>query len=107
MGSCYLGDHIADDCIHTDIIFLNDVAVIQWITSCLINRMITRVITPWRVHVTSLTTAMSTMRCLIEIMIILKAIKFYFKGLMINRISHSYTRGHSYKFIKLAEGLFH
>ena len=31
-----------------------DVAVIQWITSCHKNRMTTRVITLWRVDVTSL-----------------------------------------------------
>ena len=57
-----------------------DVAVIQWITSCYKNRMTTRVITLWRVHVTSLTTYMSAMHFLIEIMLILKAIKSYFKG---------------------------
>ena len=44
-----------------------DVAVIQWITSCHKNRMTTRVITLWRLHVTSLTRSMSTMRFLLEI----------------------------------------
>ena len=43
-----------------------DVAVIQWITSCHKNRMTTRVITLWRIDVTSLTTSMSTMRFLLE-----------------------------------------
>ena len=43
-------------------------------------RMTTRVITLWRVHVTSLTTSVSTMRFLTEILFILKAIKFHFKG---------------------------
>ena len=54
---------------------LYDIAIIQWITSCLKNRITTRVITLSRVDVTSLTTSVSTMRFLIEIMIILKAIK--------------------------------
>ena len=57
-----------------------DVAVILWITSCHKNHMNTRVITLWRVDVTSLTTSMSTMRFRIEIMFILKAIKSHFKG---------------------------
>ena len=52
-----------------------DVAVIQWITSCHKNRMITRVITLWRVDVTSLTTSVSTKRFHSELMFILKAIK--------------------------------
>ena len=34
-----------------------DVTVFQWITSCHKNRMTTRVITLWRVLVTSLTTS--------------------------------------------------
>ena len=43
--------------------------------------MTTRVITLWRVDVTSLTTSVLTMRLLIEIFLsILKAIKFNFKG---------------------------
>ena len=54
---------------------LYDVAVIQWITSCHKNRMTTRVITLWRVFVTSFATSVSTMRFLIEIMFILKVIK--------------------------------
>ena len=53
-----------------------DVAVIQWITSCHKNR----VVTLWCVDVTSLTTSVPTMRFLIEIMFILKAIKSTFKG---------------------------
>ena len=43
-----------------------DVAVIKWITSCHKNRMTTRVITLWRVYITSLTTSVSAMRSLIE-----------------------------------------
>ena len=42
--------------------------------------MPTRIITLWRVHITSLTTSVSTMRFLIEIMFVLKAIKSHFKG---------------------------
>ena len=56
-----------------------DVAVIQWINSCHKNRMTTRVVTLWRVHVTSVTTSVSKMRFLIEIMFMLKAIKSSFK----------------------------
>ena len=50
------------------------------ITLCHKNRMTTRVITVWRVDVTSLTTFMSAMRFRFEILSILKAIKFDFKG---------------------------
>ena len=57
-----------------------DVAFSQWITSCHKNHMTTRVITLWRVDVTSLTMSVSTMCFLAEIMFILKAIKFHFKG---------------------------
>ena len=57
-----------------------DVAVIQCITSCHKNRMTTRVITFWRFHITSLTTSVSTMHFLVEIMFILKAIKSRIKG---------------------------
>ena len=57
-----------------------DVAVIRWITSCHKNRMTTRVITLWRLDVTSFTTSVSTMRFLSEIMLILKAIKSHFSG---------------------------
>ena len=39
-----------------------DVDVIPWITFCHGNYMTTRVITLWHVHVTSLTTSVSTMR---------------------------------------------
>ena len=48
-----------------------DAAVIQWITSYLKNRMTTRVITRWRLDVTSLTTSVSTMGFLAEIILIL------------------------------------
>ena len=57
-----------------------DFAVIQWITSCDKNRMTTRVITFWRVDITSLATSVSTMRFLLEVLPILKAIKSNFKG---------------------------
>ena len=58
-----------------------DVAVIQWVMSCHNNRVTTRVIiTLWRVHVTSFTTSVSTTNFLIEIKLILKAIKYSFKG---------------------------
>ena len=55
------------------------VSVIQLITSCHKNRT-TRVITLWLVDVTSLTTSVSTMFFLLEILPILKAIKSNFKG---------------------------
>ena len=77
-----------------------DVAVIQWITSCHKNRMTTRVISLWRVHITSLTTSMLTMRFLIES----NKIPFL-KDHMINRILHLWS--FHIKFMKLAEGSFH
>ena len=46
-----------------------DVAVIQWITSCHKNRMTSRVIILWHVHVTPLTTSRSALCFLIERMI--------------------------------------
>ena len=52
-----------------------NIVVIQWITSCHKNHMTTRVITLWRIYVTSLTTSLSTICFLSEIMFILKAIK--------------------------------
>ena len=52
----------------------------SWLTSCHKNHNTTHVITLWRVCVTSLTTFVSTMRFLIEFMLIFKAIKSYFKG---------------------------
>ena len=52
-----------------------DVAVMQWITSCHKNRMTTRVMTLWRVHVASLTASVSTIRFLVGIIFILKPIK--------------------------------
>ena len=54
--------------------YIYDVAVIQWITSCHKNHMTTRVLTFWRVNVTSLATFMPTMRFLLEILSILKTI---------------------------------
>ena len=66
---------------HYEILSLSyDVIVIQCITPCHKNRMATRVITLWRIHVTSLTTSVSAMRFILEIVSILKAIKFNFKG---------------------------
>ena len=81
------------------------VAVIQWITSCHKNRMTTRVITLWRRDVSPLTTSVSTMRFLLEILSILKAFNTILKGHMINRILHSWS--FHMKFMKLAEGSFH
>ena len=62
--------------------FLNySCLVIQWITPCHENhRMTRRVITLWYVHLSSLTTSVSTMHFLLEILSILKAIKSHFKG---------------------------
>ena len=60
----------------------HDVAVIQ----CHKNRMTTRVITDLRVHVSPMTTTVPTVRVLIEIMFILKVIKFHFNDHMIYRI---------------------
>ena len=57
-----------------------DVAVIQWITSCHKNCMATRVITLWRLDVTSLTTSVSTIHFILEVLSIFKAIKSDFKG---------------------------
>ena len=51
-----------------------DVSVFHWTTPCHKNHMTTRVITLWRVCVTSLTTTVSTMRFYIELVFILKAI---------------------------------
>ena len=44
------------------------------------NCLATRVIAHWRVYVTSLTTSVSTMRFLIEIVLILKAIILHLRG---------------------------
>ena len=57
-----------------------DVAVIQWITWCHKKHMTTSVITLWRKDITPLTTSMSAMYFLKEIMFILKTIKSCFKG---------------------------
>ena len=56
-----------------------DVAVIRCIKSCHNNRMTTRVITLWRVYVTSLTTSVSTMCILSDVMFIWNAITSHFK----------------------------
>ena len=82
-----------------------DVALIPWITSYHKNRMTTRVITFWRLDVTSLTTSVSTMRFLLEILPILTAMKSNYKGPYDKRILHSWS--FHMKFLKLAEaGLF-
>ena len=69
----------------------SDVAVIQWITLCHKNGMTTRVIALWHIHVTSLTTSVSTMRFLIEILSILKAPNPILKGHMIKRVLLSWS----------------
>ena len=56
-----------------------DVAIIQWIMLCHKNRMTTHEITLWGVQVTSLTMSVSAMCFLVEIMIIVKAIKYHLK----------------------------
>ena len=66
---------------------------------------ITHVITLWPLDVASLTTSVSSMRFLPEIMLILWAIKSHLKGQMINRILHWWS--FHKKFMKLAEGSFH
>ena len=58
----------------------HDVTVIQWITSCHKNNMTIREITLWHVYVMSLTTSVSTIRLLLEILFNLKAIESHFKG---------------------------
>ena len=56
------------------------VSIIRWITSCHKNRMTTCVIILWRERVTPLTTSVSAMRFLLQILSILKAIKSNFRG---------------------------
>ena len=85
--------------------FLYDVAFIQWVTSCHKSRRTTREITLWRVHVTPLTTSISTRRFIIEIVFTLSGIKPHLKGHLINKILHSWS--FHMKFMKLAEGSFH
>ena len=101
----YFPSHLCLLCEDTYNALSYDVAVDQWITSCHKNRMTTRVITFWRVHATSLTTSVSTMHFLIEILLILNAIKSHFKS--------SYDKQNltlvviTYEIMKLAECLFH
>ena len=73
-------------------------------TSCHKNRMTTRVITLWRLDVTSFTTSVSTMRFLSEIMLILKAIKSHFSGSYDKQNLHSWS--FHMKFMKRAFGEF-
>ena len=54
-----------------------DTTVIQWTKLCHKNHMTTCVITLWRIHVMSLTTCVSTMCFLIEIVILKDKIPFY------------------------------
>ena len=67
--------------------------------------MTINVITLWYVHVTSLTASVSTMRFLLEIVSISKAINPILKGHMIGRILHSWS--FHMKFMKLAFCAFH
>ena len=60
---------------HTCLHLSHGVTVSQWLTSCHKNRMSTRVITFWRIHVTLLTTSVSVVCFLIETVLILKAMK--------------------------------
>ena len=69
------------------------------------NRMNTHVITLWRVDVTSLTTSVSTMRFLAEIMLILWAIISHLKGHIKNRILNLMVI--SYKIYETRRRLFH
>ena len=66
-----------------------DVAVFQWITSCSISIMNTRVLTLLRKYVKSLTTSVTIIKIFIENMPVLKAIKSLFKTHMIKRIVFS------------------
>ena len=75
-----IGSKLLITVVYKDETLSHDVAVIQWITSCHKNRMTTRVITLWRVNVTSLTTSVSTIRFVAEIVFVLKAIKSHFRG---------------------------
>ena len=89
----------------TDLDSSYDVTVIQWITSYRKIRMTTRVKTFWRVYETSLTTTVSTMRCLSETMLICKAIKSHFKRSYDIQNLHSFS--FHMKIMKLAKGTFH
>ena len=60
-------------------ILSNDVAVIQWISLCHKNRMTTECNNTLACTRTSLTTSVSALCFLIEILFILKAIKSHFK----------------------------
>ena len=82
-----------------------DIAVIQWITSCHKNHMITHVKTRWCIQVTSLTTSMSAVHFLNEVIFILKVIKCHFKGSYDNRILHSWS--FPINFMKRALSSFH
>ena len=68
--------------------------------------MTTCVITLWRVDVSSLTTFVSTIRFLIEIMFILKAIKSHFKG-SYDKQNITLVFFFYMKFTKLAKGSFY
>ena len=59
---------------------LYDIAVTQWITLCHRNYLTTHVITLWCINIMSLTTLMSVLHLLIDIMSDSKVIKSHFKG---------------------------
>ena len=69
--------------------------------------MTTRVITLWRVDVTSLTASVSVMRFLLEILPILKAIKSHFKGSYDRQNLTLVVILYETSSMKLAKGSFH
>ena len=91
----FVSSKIYDKRDDVDFLLAHDVAVIQWITSCHKKHTTTRLITLWRVSLTSLTLSVSTLCFVIEIILILKAIKSYFKIIIIiiiiNRILHEWS----------------
>ena len=71
------------------ICLLYDTADFQWIVLCYKDHMTACVITFWCIHLISLTTSVSAVPFFIEIMFILKVIKFHFK----RSYTASYTGG--------------
>ena len=69
--------------------------------------MTTRVITFWRVYVASLTTYVSTMRFVTELMFILKAMKSRLKGPYDKKNLTLVVISFHMEFMKLAEVSFH
>ena len=80
-------------------------SLLQWITSYHNNHTTTRVITHWRVYVTPLTTSMSAMCFIIEIMFSSNAIKSHFNG-PFDKQNLTLSLSSHMKFMKLAEGSF-